>query len=408
MFNGAQVRTSLETDFGTSATAERALPSSYEVEVKVRVKIPKPNQSLEELGRLNSKLPELLPALPALLADAKVSPSWDDLYRLKVAQLQRSLNRFDDLLSRHNLFDCETILEFQHPQSKRRAVFIQADMDTDGDGSDSDRVPEIDGTSSTFQPFTSYRWPKTGDKPNSFIIPRESRLRQYQAELAGSGVGEARARDLREASVRMKTEIADLKKYSFLVAATDPFIVLPLSMVNKKSPFSPGIGDYCVVVYGSTLYPAVVGDAGPAYKTGEGSLRLCKQLSSRADANNRAVSDLKVSYLVFPGTAEKPFAAPDLERWRTRCSELLEEVGGYRGELFVWEDLTKPKLPPATPVPATPAPGTPAPGTPSPGTPAPATPPAATPAPATPPPATPSPAVSTSAQPEPAGSGGGR
>jgi hypothetical protein len=54
---------------------------------------------------------------------------------------------------------------------------------------------------------------------------------------------------LKDASARIKSEIGDLKKYSFLVAATDPFVVLPLSMFGKRTPFSVGIGDYCVVIH---------------------------------------------------------------------------------------------------------------------------------------------------------------
>ena len=48
MFTGARVRTSLETDLGGTATAVRNEAGSYEVDVTVRVKIPKPHKSLEE------------------------------------------------------------------------------------------------------------------------------------------------------------------------------------------------------------------------------------------------------------------------------------------------------------------------------------------------------------------------
>ena len=341
MFSGAQVRTSLETDFGGSATEVRSDAASYEVEVKVRVKIPKPHKSIEELSKLNDRLPALIPGLPALLDGAKISPLWDNLYKLKTDQLKKSLNRFDTMLSRHDLYDCETVLELQHPDTKRRALLIQADMDTDDDGSDSDRVPEIDGSSATFQPFTSYRWAKKTETPNSFIVPRETKLRQYETELATPNLSASRVNEIKEVVARLKSEISDLKKYSFLVAATDPFIVLPLSMVGKKSPFAVGIGDYCVVAHGNALYPAIVGDAGPAFKVGEGSLRLCQQLNSRANSNNRPESELKVTYLVFPGTAE-PAEVPDLAKWRTRCEKLLGEIGGFGGELFAWPDLVKP------------------------------------------------------------------
>jgi hypothetical protein len=346
MFNGAQVRTQLETALGASASDLRGQPSSYEVDVTVRVKFPQPHKDLAQLTAINDRLPVLLPGLSTLLESAKISGQWDDLQRLKVEQLKKALNRFDNLLSRHNLFDCETVLELQHPETKRRALFLQADMDTDSDGSDSDRVPEIDGSSATFQPFTSYRWPKKTDKPNSFIAPREAKLKQYEAELAKPGLSTERLKELKDASARIKSEIGDLKKYSFLVAATDPFVVLPSSMFGKRTPFSVAIGDYCVVIHANALYPAIVGDAGPAYKTGEGSLRLCRQLNGRSSANNRPEDDLKVTYLVFPGSADKPLDVPDLEKWRGRCETLLNEMGGYSGELFAWEDLTKPKIAP--------------------------------------------------------------
>ena len=346
MFNGAQVRTQLETDFGASASDVRSEASSYEVDITVRVKIPQPHKDLARLTRINDRLPVLLPGLSTLLESAKISRHWDDLHRLKVEQLRKALNRFDNLLSRHNLYDCETLLELQHPETKRRALLLQADMDTDSDGSDSDRVPEIDGSSVTFQPFTSYRWPKKTDKPNSFIAPRETKLKQSEGELAKPGLSAQRLKELKDTCAQLKSEIGDLKKYSFLVAATDPFVVLPLSMFGKGTPFSVAIGDYCVVIHANTLCPAIVGDAGPAYKTGEGSLRLCRKLNERSSANNRPENDLKVTYLVFPGSADKPWDAPDLEKWRGRCETLLGEIGGYSGELIAWEDLTKPKPPP--------------------------------------------------------------
>lgn len=356
LFNGFQYRVTLETEQGTTASAERNTPSSYTVDLEVKVKVPKPHKELAEIARLNNNLPAILPDLPALLETARVSPIFDTLYRLKVATLQQSLNRLDMLLSRHNFFDCETILELQHPRTKRRAVFIQSDMDVDTDGSDSDRAPDIDGLSATFQPFTSYKWPKKTSAANSFITPREARLKLVEQELATNNASAARAKELKEIQARLKGEISDLKKYSYLVAAIDPFVVLPASMVAKKTAFSPMVGDYCVVIYDRVLYPAVVGDVGPIYKTGEGSLRICRQLSPRADENNRPVSDLKVTYLVFPDSADKPWDVPNLEKWRTRCEQLVNELGGHQGEFFAWENLAKPASATPPPGPTVPPP----------------------------------------------------
>jgi Fungal chitosanase of glycosyl hydrolase group 75 len=356
-----QYRVSLEIEDGATASIERSTPESYSAELVVKVKVPKPHKDLEELARLNENLPTILPELATLLQRATISPHYDQLYRLKVANLQQSLNRLDLLLSRHNFFDCETVLELQHPRTKRRALLVQADMDVDGDGSDSDRVPEVDASSVTFQPFTSYKWGKKTQTPNPFIAPRETKIKQLDQELATPGIAAARSRELKETRARLKGEIADLKKYSYLVAATDPYVVLPGSMFSKtRSSLIPAIGDFCVVVFGKVLYPAVIGDAGPPDKTGEGSLRLCKELNPLAEQNNRPVSDLKVTYLIFPGSAERPFDAPNLDKWRRQCAQLLDELGGHEGELFAWEDLTKPKLKPATPAPTTPPPSTPA------------------------------------------------
>jgi len=413
IFNGMQLHVTLETEHGTTATRDRNEPSSYAAEVTVKVRVPKPHRDLEEIKRLNEELPNVLPGLPALLENSKVSPSFDELYRLKCASLQSSLRRLDAMLSRHNFFDCETLLELQNPKTKRRALLIQADMDTDTDGSDSDRMPEIDGASVTFQPFTSYRWAKRGNKPNSFVAPREVKIKQYENELSMGGAGAARKEDLRAGIARLRGEISDLKKYSFLIASNDPYVVLPSSMFNRgrNGAYTPSVGDYCVVIYQRVLLPAIIGDVGPSNLIGEASLRICQQIDARADADNRPVNDLKVTYLVFPGTAEK-FDVPDFDKWGARCEKLLEEIGGHKGDLVKWTDPTKPKPPPATPVPSTPAPGAPVPATPSPtsspapaspkpaaSTPSPATPAAASPAPATPRPANTPPATPTATPP---------
>jgi hypothetical protein len=128
---------------------------------------------------------------------------------------------------------------------------------------------------------------------------------------------------------------------------------------KSKGAFGVEVGDYCVVIHGGVLYPAIVGDVGPAYKAGEGSLRLCQQINAKANTNFRAVSDLKVTYLVFPGSGERPWRAPDLDRWRERCEGLLTEIGGHQGELFVWENLVKPIPSAPVPVPSAQTPGTP-------------------------------------------------
>lgn len=359
VFNGMQYKVTLETEHGTTAAKDRTDPASYTAEVTVKVKVPKPHKELGEIAALNPKIATVLPQLPQLLERANVSPFFDDLYRLKVADTQKKLNRLDVLLSRANFYDTETILELQHPETKRRALLVQADMDVDEDGSDPERVPFVDGSSLTYQPFTSYNWKRKTDVPNPFLAGREQALEKAKRDLAVPSLSAEKTSALKSQIEDLKAEIHSLKTYSFLVGAVDPFIVLPFCVVAKKTPFSPATGDYCVVVHDGTLFPAIVGDVGPTYKMGEASLRICREINARSGSYQGATSELKITYLVFPGTADRPFSAPDLAKWRERCGKLLEEFGGASAELFTWKDLTAP--PPATPAPTTPVPTTPQP-----------------------------------------------
>jgi hypothetical protein len=105
-----------------------------------------------------------------------------------------------------------------------------------------------------------------------------------------------------------------------------------------------------VVVFGDKVYPALVGDVGPNDKTGEASLRIAKEINSQATPYNRPVSDLKVTYLIFPGTAESPFGPPDLDKIQAKCQSLVDEIGGVTAPLHHWENIIPP-LPTPTPTP---------------------------------------------------------
>ena len=72
---------------------------------------------------------------------------------------------------------------------------------------------------------------------------------------------------------------------------------------------------------------------------------MARQINDRASPYSRPVSDLTVTYLVFPHSREKKKQPPNYEMWKTRCAQLLEEVGGLGEgvELFEWKDLLKPE-----------------------------------------------------------------
>lgn len=351
LFSGITVHAAVDPIPGGAASDERADPQSYVLELKLHARVPAPNKTVEELAKVNPELSRLLPGLAAMLTPDSVSPFFKELYDTKLKILRENLVRLDQLLSRHNFYDCQTVLQFRHPESKRRAVLLQADMDVDADGSDSDRLPGGSGSSPNFKPVTSYHWPKKSAIPNPYLVPAEERLQRYESEFAVKTTAPDRKRDLKSAIASLRDEIGTLKKFSFLIGATDPYIVLPMGLGKMDGG---KVGDLALVIFGDRIFPAMVGDVGPSDKAGEASLRIAKEINALATPNNRPVSDLKVTYLVFPGTAETPFGPPDLDKLQARCEALVTEIGGAGVPLHHWENIIPP-LPSPTPTP-TPAP----------------------------------------------------
>ena len=351
LFSGITVHAAVEPTPGGAASDERLDPQSYLLELKMHVRVPSPNASIEDLAKISPELPRLLPGLAALITPESVSPFFKELYDTKLRNLKENLVRLDQLLSRHNFYDCQTVLQLRHPETKRRAVLLQADMDVDADGSDSDRLPAGSGMSANFKPVTSFRWPKKSQIPNPYLVPAEERLKRYEGELAAKSTTAERKKELKAGIAAARDEIETLKKYSFLIGATDPYIVLPSGLARADGG---KVGDYALVIFGDRIFPAVVGDIGPADKAGEASLRIAKEINAAATAYNRPVSDLKVTYLVFPGTADPPFGPPDLEKLQVRTEALVKEIGGAGVPLHHWENIIPP-LPSPTPT-ATPSP----------------------------------------------------
>ncbi|MBA3962659.1 MAG: hypothetical protein H0X40_12260 [Chthoniobacterales bacterium] len=354
LWSGITVHAQVDPTTGVAASVERMDPQSYTIDLNLKVRVPTPNDSMDELATVTPELAKLLPGLTTLIKSGSVSPLFHELYDVKVQELRQNLVRLEQLLSRHNFYDCQTILQLRDPTTKRQAVLLQADMDVDADGSDADRLPISAGDSMNFKPFTSYRWKKKTAAPNAFLVPAEATLLRYQTEFAHKGLTMERNRDLRIGIQRVREEVDSLKGFSFLIAATDPYIVIPGIMARAKG--AGGVGDYAIVAVGSQLYPAIVGDVGPNDRVGEASLRIAQEVNKLATPNNRPVSDLKVSYVIFPETAEKPFGPPDLDKIQARCEGLVKEIGGASVPLHHWENLIPP---PPTPTPsptATPTP----------------------------------------------------
>jgi hypothetical protein len=345
LFNGITLHPTVETTPGADAATERVDPESYVLDLKLLARVPSPNQTIDQLAKVSPQLPTLLPSLASMISADAVSPLFAQLYDTKVRMLRENLSRLDLLLSRHNFFDCQTILQLQHPQTHRKALLLQADMDVDADGSDADRLPAGTGAPTNFKPATSYRWQKKTDAPNPYLSATEERLKRAEDEYALATTTPTRKHDLRNAIAELRAEAGTLKKFSFLIGATDPFIVVPGAFTRGQDGVKPG--DYALVVFGDAIYPAIVGDVGPNDKVGEASLRIAKELNALSTAYNRPVSDLKVTYIIFPGTAEKPFGPPDLEKIHARCETLLTEIGGASVSLHKWENIIPPSPTPS-------------------------------------------------------------
>lgn len=380
--SGIPFKATVNIQPGGIASQERTKEESYTAEYTLNLRKPAAAKTLAELETSNPLLGRMLPGLPGLLEKAEVSRWYGTIYDLKVQRVKKDATALSELLTKHNLYDCESILNLKAANG-RKVFLLQAEMDVVSDGSDGDRLAEMPASivnSPHYQPFTSYAWTKKSTTANPMIEGWQQRLNGAEVELKDKGTSLDRKAWLKERIAFLKRGIEDMKSRSYLIADYDPFIVIPVNILTSSSdPFAPKVGDYAVVAYGGKLYPAIVGDGGPTYKVGEASLRMAKEINAQSTSYRRPVSDLKVTYLVFPGSRDATRDAPDLARWRTRCEELLNEIGGIgQGyELHTWPDLLAkpaPAVPPVSPavVPTTPAdpatqtiPTTPAPSGPS-------------------------------------------
>src|SRR5207244_10706813 len=160
--------------------------------------------------------------------------------------LRENLVRLDLLLSRHNFFDCQTVLQLQNPQSHRKALLLQADMDVNADGSDGYRRPIGTGAPTNFKPFTSFKWAKKTPAPNPYLAGTEERLKRAEDEFAARTTTADRKRDLRNAITQLRAEVTTLQKYSFLIGMTDPYIVIPAVLTHAND--AAKTGDSAVVI----------------------------------------------------------------------------------------------------------------------------------------------------------------
>lgn len=358
---GFHFKYELETEPAGLASEIRNNKDSYVAEYKMKLQVPKASTQIEELESVNPKLGEIFPGLAPSLEGAKVSKFYEQLYQNKLTRVERDVLKLNVLITKHNFFDCETILNLKHPETGRKFLLVQADMDVVSDGSDGDRLAKMPSKivdSTNYQPFTSYGWKKTTRTPNPMVKGWVKRIGNAKREIADKKTTDYRKQWLKNRIKMLQRGIDDMKARSFLIAEYDPFIVMPVNMITDRSdPHAARVGDYAVVVVGDTIYPAIVGDGGPTYKVGEASLRMARQINPKSNPYSRPISDLSVSYIVFSNSREKPARQPNYNDWREKCAALIEEIGGLGEayELYQWKDLLK-KEEPKKVVPPAPSP----------------------------------------------------
>ena len=344
MTPGLNVLSSVQFEPGSTASQDRKALASYQVRVALNLRLPKAADG-ESLKHANPKLPELFAKYNEFMSKAKVSQWYQSLYLHKQNRIRKEAATLARLLDRHNYYDTDTILEIEAPETGRKVLWVQADMDVVSDGSDGDRLPDMPAkvkNSDHYQPMTSYRWRKLGTNPNPLLPHWEERVTRLSKDKNANAAALQHARNV----------VHDLKKYSFLLAEYDSFIVVPLTFKNGgNESYRPQLGDYAAVVVGDRVFPAIVGDFGPRFKAGEGSLRLARLINPKATPFARPVSDLGVSYVIFPHSREPENGPINYERLNTRVQELLQEMGGLTpaAQFQQVEDPLTPKPQPAAP-----------------------------------------------------------
>jgi len=243
---------------GKLASHERVRDDSYVADFSLKVKLPEPAMTVEELEVSNPELTKILPGLSTLVENSKVSPFFKTLYENKSEYLRKRVLSLGETLTMHNFYDCQTMLEMTHPDTKRKVFLFQGDMDVVTDGSDGDRLsimPDEVVKSTYYQPFTSYSWKKQTSTPNPMVAGWQQRIRNAQSELRDSATKPERRTWLKSRMKMLEAGISDMNRNSFLIAEHDPFIVISINKFKSSGPgsYSPHVGDYVAVIYKDNL-----------------------------------------------------------------------------------------------------------------------------------------------------------
>ena len=82
---------------------------SYAIDLKLRARVPTPNRTVDELGKVSPDLGTLLPGLATMIKPEAVSPLFAQLYETKVRELRgQAPNESLELLAQYGGLDPAT------------------------------------------------------------------------------------------------------------------------------------------------------------------------------------------------------------------------------------------------------------------------------------------------------------
>ena len=129
---GLNLKTQVNFQPGTLASRDRETKSNYQMTLTLNVKQPKALTKKEDILNINPKLGTMLPGLSTLFKHARVSPYYGQIYVRKQTEIRKNLASLLKLLDRHNYYDTETILETTYPDTGRKLLWLQSEMDVSG------------------------------------------------------------------------------------------------------------------------------------------------------------------------------------------------------------------------------------------------------------------------------------
>ena len=131
--SGIPFETEVIFEQGGIASEERVNDESYVAQYTLKLTLPSAATTISDLEKSNPKLSQILPSLSELLTKAEVSKWYNKLYINKSERVRRDANTLNELLTKHNIYDCETILNLKS-ESGRKVFLMQAEMDVVSDG----------------------------------------------------------------------------------------------------------------------------------------------------------------------------------------------------------------------------------------------------------------------------------